>query len=65
MKDLGINYLILPIIITGPNTSMHTYALTNNDRSAIGFIGARFAATHYFSLSKLEKSLVLILWIEE
>ena len=46
MEDLGSNHLIIPIILTGPNASMHTYALNNSGRSVIGFINARFAAAH-------------------
>ena len=59
IKELGTNYLILPIILTRPNASMHTYALTDSGKSIIGFIDARFTAAHYFPLSKLEKPLVL------
>ena len=59
IEDLGSNYLILPIILTGPNASVHTFALTNSGGSVIGFIDARFTAAHRFSLSKLEKPLVL------
>ena len=59
MKDLGSNYLILLIILTGPNASIYIYTLTNSNRSAIGFIDARFAAIYYFSLFNLEKPLVL------
>ena len=59
IKDLGSDHLILPIILTGPNTSVHIYALTDSGRSAIGFIDAGFTAIHHFPLSKLEKPLVL------
>ena len=50
INKLGSNYLILFIILSGPNALVHSYALINNGESAINFIDINFAAIYYFPI---------------
>ena len=50
MDKLGNNYLILSIILSGPNALVHSYTLINSGGSAISFIDINFAATHRFPI---------------
>ena len=50
MNELGSNYFILPLILSGPNASVHSYTLINNGESIINFININFAATHRFTI---------------
>ena len=50
MEELGSNHLMLPIILTRPAFSVHSYALINSGGSTISFIDANFAALHHFPI---------------
>ena len=50
MDKLRSNYLILFIILSGPNALMHFYTLINSGESAVRFININFAATHRFPI---------------
>ena len=49
MEELGSDYLILLIILTRPNASVHLYALINSGGSAISFMNVDFAVIHHFA----------------
>ena len=59
MEELGSDYLILLIILTRPNASVHLYALINSGGSAISFMDVDFAVIHRFPFKQLEKPLIL------
>ena len=50
MEELGSDHLVLPIILTRPASSVHSYALINSGGSAISFINTNFAALHRFPI---------------
>ena len=59
MEELGSDHLILPIILTRSNASVHLYALVNSGGSAISFMDVDFAVIHRFPFKQLEKPLIL------
>ena len=50
MEKLEGDQLILPIILTRPIISVHSYALINSGGSAINFIDTDFTIIHRFTL---------------
>ena len=59
MEELGSDHLVLPIILTRPASSVHSYALINSGGSAISFIDTNFAALHRFPAQELKNHLTL------
>ena len=59
MKELGSDHLVLPIVLTGPTASMYSYALVDNEGSAISFIDTGFAALYRLPTKRLENPLTL------
>ena len=59
IKNLSSNYLILLIILTIPNSSVHLYAFTDSGGSAMAFMDFKFAVAHRFKVIKLLKPITL------
>ena len=50
MEELGSDHLVLPIILTKPTSSVHSFALVNSGSSTISFMNANFAALYRFPI---------------
>ena len=59
MEELGSNHLVLPIVLTGPTASVHSYTLVDSGGSTIGFIDTGFATLHRLPTKRLENPLTL------